>query len=142
MSEKILYKKKYDKTLYAKENEEITTQIRKDDSSFQAFLELITEDTVYVRIPEKEAMVYRFVQDSINFSNEHRIDIEVAEAIDGIEVHFSFDDLGIFTHLKDVIARADDILIIPNADDREVTLTLLLQTHKALSRSQSNEQNG
>ncbi len=135
MSEKIIFSKKYDKTKHISEDDEITT-IKDNISSFKALLDAIIEDTVYIHIPEKEDMVYRFVQDAINFSDEYQIDIEVAEVFDGIEVHFSFDELGIFTQLKDVIAKADDILIIHNADDRDITLTLTLQILKAISKSQ------
>lgn len=129
MEEKILFSKKYDKIKYKPKDEELN-MIKEHIPSFRALLDVIIEDTVYIHIPEKENMVYRFVQDAIDFSDEYQIDIEVAEIFDGIAVHFSFDELGIFTNLKEVMTKADDILIIHNANGHDITLTLTLQIQK------------
>ncbi len=132
----VLYKKTYKHMTY-KDYQELFTSITPEDK--EKTKKLITkykeydENLIYVKIPEKDALMRPFVQGAINFSNDLSVDVEISQKDDRITVCFSFEDVEVFTGLKDVINLSDEIVISQN--ENKLVFELDFITHTPLFKN-------
>lgn len=114
MIENILYKKTYDHITYADYRELFASVTPESLKKMGEYIAEFKKKRKYVKIPEKNALIRSFVQGAINFSNSLCVDVEIVQRDDRITVCFSFEDVEVFTGLKDVINLSDEIVISQN----------------------------
>lgn len=135
MTENVLYKKTYEHMTdedYRKLFDSITPEklnnIKKRVAKFN-------KNIKYVKIVEKDAVMRPFVQGAINFSNDFSVDVEIVQRDTEITVCFSFEDVTVFTALKDVMALSDEIIIGKNPSNGKIELILEFTTHMIESKN-------
>ncbi len=135
MTENILYKKTYEKNEDLELDEPFITESQKALTDVKNHIDGFKEKRIYVKIPEKDAIMRPFVQGAINFSNDLSVDIEIVQRDDRITVCFSFEDVEVFTELKEVIALSDEIIIDRDLRTNKLIFELHFITHIMTSKN-------
>ncbi len=127
MIENILYKKSY-KHMTDEDYKELFASVTPERlKKMEEYIDKFKKNRKYVKIPEKNALMRAFVQGAINFSNDMFVDVEITHRDDCIDACFSFEDIEVFTSLKDVISLSDEIFICQNR--KSIELILSFKTH-------------
>lgn len=134
MFQKVIYKKKYERTTLEEieaEFAELSSEVEMGDDgpseekgSSKDIFRRLNEGVVYVPLPERESIAKAFINQAIEISENYQIDTEIRQGCGTITVMFSFDCGAAMGFLKGVIQYADDISFFSNTNGYEIVLVL------------------